>query len=342
VELQRKSLDHSSKTYRRRRIERVGEEKKLGGRMTRMKKYLLGLVVITFVAVLAGVPIAQAVQRGELPQRSAKGEMIEAELLKMRAEIEANGYTYTVGHNPAMQYSLSEIAGFRTDLPLSAIHLRDAVDNVRELSRVESLPATYTGYSSSIKNQGSCGSCWSFAAIGLLEAYILKNDGVEVDLSEQYLLDCNPWDWGCNGGFWPQDMLVDTGAAFESCSPYLGYESSCPSCVTPYQITGWSFVTEDLVVPPTEDIKQAIYTYGAVQVGIYVDRNFQAYTGGVMNRCKSNVRWTNHAVILCGWDDTKGAWLLKNSWGTGWGEDGYMWITYGCNRVGEGANYFFY
>jgi cathepsin L len=50
----------------------------------------------------------------------------------------------------------------------------------------------------------------------------------------------------------------------------------------------------------------------------------------------------NHAVILCGWDDAKGAWLLKNSWGTGWGENGFMWIKYGCNKVGYGACYAIY
>jgi cathepsin L len=66
------------------------------------------------------------------------------------------------------------------------------------------------------------------------------------------------------------------------------------------------------------------------------------YTGGVLNRCKSRVNFTNHAIILCGWDDAKGAWLLKNSWGTGWGENGYMWIPYGCDKVGDGAHYFIY
>ncbi|MCK4764796.1 MAG: hypothetical protein KAW12_21540, partial [Candidatus Aminicenantes bacterium] len=50
----------------------------------------------------------------------------------------------------------------------------------------------------------------------------------------------------------------------------------------------------------------------------------------------------NHAIILCGWDDALGAWLLKNSWGTGWGDNGFMWIQYNCNVVGYGANYIVY
>ena len=92
-------------------------------------------------------------------------------------------------------------------------------------------------------------------------------------------------------------------------------------------------------VPSVDAIKNAIYTYGSVSVGFYVDRYFQAYTGGIFTSCKKKVKNINHAVILCGWDDKTGAWLMKNSWGTGWGEDGFMWIKYGCNNVGYGACY---
>ncbi len=304
-----------------------------------MKKYLLGLVVVIFMAVLVTVP-SQALQKGAMPDRSEKQAKIRAELESMRAEIEANGYTFSVGPNPAMQYSLQELCSFRPDLPLPAMHLREAIDNLPD--RVTSLPSSYTGYYTSIKNQGSCGSCWAFAAVGLLESMILKNDSVEVDLSEQYMLSCNPWEWGCGGGYWPNDMLVDPGAAMESCFPYVATEVPCEPCPTPYQIQSWAFVTEDNVVPPTDLIKQAIYTYGAVQAGVWVDHWFQMYTGGVFNRCKKKVNWTNHAIILCGWDDAKGAWLMKNSWGPGWGENGFMWISYGCNKVGDGANYFIY
>jgi len=305
-----------------------------------MKKYLLGLVMVILVAVFVTVP-SGALQNGEMPDRSERQAKIRAELDSMQAEIEANGYTFSVGPNPAMQHSLEELCNFRPDLPLPAMHLREAVDNLPD--RVTSLPSSYTGYYTSIKDQGRCGSCWAFAAVGLLESMILKNDSIEVDLSEQYMLSCNPWGWGCGGGYWPNDMLVDPGAAMESCFPYVADEVPCKdTCATPYQVQSWVFVTEDNVVPPTDLVKQAIYTYGAVQAGVYVDRWFQMYTEGVFNRCKKNVKWSNHAIILCGWDDDKGAWLMKNSWGPGWGENGFMWISYGCNKVGDGANYFIY
>jgi C1A family cysteine protease len=310
------------------------------------QKWFLGLLAAAVVAVFVVVPSLQAVQQGSVDQYdpALKKQAFKEELENMRAILAAEGHTFTIGPNPAMQYDLEQLCGLRTDLPLPTLHLGDALKNTADLARTEALPSAYTGYATSIKDQGACGSCWAFAAMGLMEAMILKKDGVEVDLSEQQLVSCNPWGWGCNGGLWPNDMLVDPdGAMMESCFPYVASDVPCnDTCPTPYSIQGWDFVTEDWEVPPIENIKQAIYTYGAVQVGVYADRWFQLYTSGVFTRCKRNVGWTNHAVILCGWDDAKGAWLLKNSWTTGWGEDGYMWIKYNCNRVGEGANYFIY
>ncbi len=311
-----------------------------------MKKLFPGLLVLAVLTLFFVMPSLQAVNE-DGPARPIqpveKKAMFKAELEAMRAEIEANGYTFTVGYNPAVQYHLNQLCSLDPTLPLPTMHLREALDKVAELPKPASLPSSFIGYSTSVKDQGSCGSCWCFAAVGTLEAMILKKDGIELDLSEQYMLSCNPWEWGCGGGYWPNDMLVDPGAAMEECFPYVATEVPCKdTCPTPYQIQSWGFVTEDNVVPPTDLIKQAIYTYGAVQAGVFADHFFQYYTGGVFNRCRKKTTWTNHAIILCGWDDAKGAWLMKNSWGTGWGEDGYMWITYGCNRVGDGANYFIY
>jgi C1A family cysteine protease len=302
---------------------------------------MLVLCVVALMVVVFYQPSVQAIDKMPV-EPGEKKVQVQAEIDQMRAEIKANGYTFTVGHNPAMQYDLDQLCSFDHT---KAIPVSHAIRSIEESgkSRTMSLPSAYTGYATSIKDQGQCGSCWAFACVGVLESHILKEDGVEVDLSEQHMLDCNPWDWGCGGGWWPNDMLVDTGSAYESCYPYLAYETPCDSsCPIDYSAQSWSFVTEDNVVPPTDLIKQAIYDYGAVSAGIYVEKYFQGYTSGVLNRCKRRVNFTNHAIILCGWDDAKGAWLLKNSWGTGWGENGYMWIVYECNKVGDGANYFIY
>jgi C1A family cysteine protease len=307
------------------------------------QKWVLGCLVVAVLAVFISLTSLQAVQKGEPTDPVTKRAQIKAELETMRAEIAANGYTFTVGVNPAMQYDLNQLCSLNTNLTLPTLHMTTAPVDLRPLASPAELPDAYTGYATSVKNQGACGSCWAFAAVGLMEHMILKVDGIEVDLSEQHLVSCNPWGWGCNGGFWPNDMLVDPGAMMESCFPYSATDEPCnETCPTPYAIQSWAFVTEDWVVPSVTEIKQAIYTHGSVQVGVYADRWFQRYTSGVFNKCRRRVNYTNHAVILVGWDDAKGAWLMKNSWGTGWGENGYMWIAYDCNRIGEGANYFIY
>jgi hypothetical protein len=308
------------------------------------KKWFLGLLVVAIVALFIAVPVLQAAQRGDLDKDPvAKRAKLEAQIEAMRAEIKANGYTFTVGVNPAMQYDLAQLCSLRVDLPLPTMHMGDALINSEGIAGAEALPASFIGYATSIKDQGSCGSCWAFATIGLMESMILKNVGIEVNLSEQNLVSCNPWDWGCNGGYWANDMLVSPGAVMETCFPYTATDAPCiTTCPYPYNIQSWAFITTDDEVPSTDSIKQAIYTYGAVQTGIYAESYFQAYTGGVLNVCKRRPRYSNHAIMLIGWDDALGAWRLKNSWGTGWGESGYMWIKYGCNLVGYAANYMIY
>ncbi len=308
-----------------------------------MKRFILIILTVSFMIFLMNPNALKATNDQKVVDPETKRALLKAEIEGMRAEIRENGYSFEVGVNPAMQYDLDQLCSLNHDLYLPTMHLKQAVQRPSELGSAAVLPAAFTGIASSVKNQGSCGSCWAFAAIGQMEATIMKHEGSELDLSEQYLVSCNTWGWGCNGGLWANDMLVDPGAMLESCFPYTATDAPCnETCPHPYAMNGWSFVTADYVVPSVDEIKQAIYTYGSVQAGIYVDRWFQAYTGGVLNRCKRRVNYTNHAIILCGWDDAKGAWLLKNSWGTGWGENGYMWVSYGCNLVGEGANYFIY
>ena len=109
----------------------------------------------------------------------------------------------------------------------------------------------------------------------------------------------------------------------------------------PYLIDSWHFVGFPQGVPPTDSIKQAIMTYGPVSVGCAVTQAFGAYNGGVFNENDPQAQ-INHAVALVGWDDSQGengVWFLRNSWGPGWGEDGYMRIEYGVCKVGYAACY---
>jgi len=216
------------------------------------------------------------------------------------------------------------------------------------------LPSSYNwcsqGYCTPVRDQGQCGSCWAFGTVGPLESAILIQDGASLDLAEQYLVSCNTDGWGCDGGWWAHDYhewkysFPETvaGAVYENQFPYTATDAPCGG---PYDhhdpIADWVFVGSENSVPSTDAIKQAIVDHGPVSAAVCVNSAFQAYTGGVFNPtgwCFS----INHAITLVGWDDTLGAWRLRNSWGDDWGEDGYMWIAYGKNYVGYSANYVVY
>jgi len=109
------------------------------------------------------------------------------------------------------------------------------------------------------------------------------------------------------------------------------------TCAYAYRATSWAYCGTSSGVPSTTSIKTGIYNYGSVAAAVYANSTFQAYKSGTYNTCVSSS--PNHAICLVGWDDAKGAWRLKNSWGTSWGESGLMWIKYGCNKVGYAACY---
>jgi putative hemolysin len=198
-----------------------------------------------------------------------------------------------------------------------------------------------------VKNQGQCGSCWAFATVGPLECNIKIKDANEVDLSEQWLVSCNQSGWGCGGGWWAHDYHLystdpcgDAGAVLEEHFPYSATDEPC-GCPYPhdYFLETWAYVPGG-DIPSPDAIKEAILEYGPISVAIAVDQNFRDYESGVFDM--DTATDINHGVVLVGWDDsqgTEGVWFLRNSWGPGWGEDGYMRIEYGCDLVGYGACY---
>jgi hypothetical protein len=90
-------------------------------------------------------------------------------------------------------------------------------------------------------------------------------------------------------------------------------------------------------IPSVTKLKNALCKYGPLAVAVRVTSAFQAYKSGVFNQ--KDPGGVNHGVTLVGWDDSKKAWLIKNSWGPGWGMSGYMWIGYGSNKIGYGAGW---
>ncbi len=217
----------------------------------------------------------------------------------------------------------------------------------------EDLPSAFNwcnlGGCTPARDQGACGSCWAFGTVGPLELNILIREGLPQDLSEQYLVSCNTDSWGCQGGWWAHDYHAwkvppgdeGAGGVAESALPYVGADDACePPHAHLRQIESWDFVADEWAVAPAVDIKRAIYDHGPVGTAICVNSDFLDYGGGVFQGPGCTA--VNHAVVLVGWDDEQGeegVWFLRNSWGAGWGEEGYMRIGYNVSNVGFGANY---
>ncbi len=207
-----------------------------------------------------------------------------------------------------------------------------------------------------IRNQGSCGSCYAFATVGVMESAMLIN-GISADLSEQFLVSCTEGtgyiNHGCDGGR-PDSHIYHVGtlakeqsaagAVFESAMPYTASESTCTAVDHPYRLMSWNTVNPTWGTLPNEDvIKNAIYTKGPIAASICSLSAFNNYSGGIFTTNETcSGSQTNHAIILIGWitDPTYGTvWILRNSWGTWWGDNGYMYIKAGTSSVGWNATY---
>ncbi len=265
----------------------------------------------------------------------------------LRARGQKEGWTFTVTENPATAYTLDQLCG--TKVPADfATSKRPMNTSLGSMTAPTAFDWRTTTGLPPIRNQGGCGSCWAFSTVGALECAIKVYEGQTVDLSEQWLVSCNRNGWGCDGGWLAFDYFMSrpdrcggSGAVMESSFPYLASNGSC-GCPYPheYKIDRWSFIGDGNSVPSVAAMKQAILQYGPISVCVSADAAMQGYGGGVFNSGSSE--GINHAVVLVGWDDAQGpsgVWIMRNSWGTRWGEGGYMRIAYNCSQIGFGAAY---
>lgn len=279
-----------------------------------------------------------------------------ARLEALQQEVRAAGGTYEVGYSTAMEKPIEHLTGLK--IP-PGWNKNDAPSVPMLGASVQTLLASYDWRAlkgvTPIKDQGNCGSCWAFSTVGPLESQILLQGGGTVDLSEQYLLSCNLDNWNCTRGGWfahnyhMNESGQDNngpGAVLASEDPYSGTDAPCSQTYDhPYRISNWAYVGSENGVPSVQAIKQAIYTYGPISATVYVGPKFQAYKSGTFNTNESGT--VNHAIVLVGWQDTPGIgtggyWILRNSWGTTWGQNGYMYIGYGISQVGYAANFIEY
>ena len=188
------------------------------------------------------------------------------------------------------------------------------------------------------KNQGSCGSCWCFAVVSGFESRlkIVNNlPDTNIDLSEGFFISCDFRDFGCSGGSldWASQFVAETGVPDEDCFPYTGKALPCCMSCPDWENRVKKAKTWKTTSYVTEYKLRIMEGPLACWLTPYSD--FLYYKDGVYEPIIGE-KYV-HAVCLCGWDDEKGAWLFKNSWGDGWGEEGYGWIYYGEEEfVGPG------
>jgi C1A family cysteine protease len=240
-----------------------------------------------------------------------------------------------------------QLCGAFTEPPI------DGEERFIELPMTKSLPASFDwrnnngNWVTPVRSQGSCGSCWDFSAIAQIEAWwnITNNlPGSKINLSEQYILSCANVG-GCDGS------NVYRVLQFAQSHPipheqYLTYKADdeypCDSLKTGWEtdavtIPGWGFITlEDASV---NNIKNALLHHPvSVSYDVYTD--FMSYGSGIYEHVSGDYE-AGHAVLIVGWNDDDECWIVKNSWGTNWGENGYFRIKWGQCNMGKHIPYIY-
>ena len=185
-----------------------------------------------------------------------------------------------------------------------------------------------------VKNQGRCGSCWAFSTTGSVEGIIAIKEGKLYNISEQQLVDCSITNNGCSGGTMDNayQYIINNGLCSEKNYSYEGVDDVCRSdnCTSIVNISSYKNLH------PSEKVLKQVVAQQPVSVAIQADlTSFKFYSGGIYNdpNCGDEL---DHGVLVVGYgiDDELNMeyWIVKNSWGKEWGENGYIRILRGSNK----------
>ncbi|XP_074596659.1 crustapain-like [Brevipalpus obovatus] len=268
------------------------------------------------------------------------------EKVKQHNERAKNGQvSYTLGMNKFADLTFEEFSkthfGFKNEgkVPAPRRHVR---------GDVSSLPASVDwrtkGIVTRVKDQGDCGSSWAFSAVASMESGYAQASGHLRELSEQNLVDCaNPeGDLGCNGGLMDNAYKYTITNRIDNATtyPYIGKDGSCKfyKKKANVKLTSYSDVASGDEPRLADAVSERV-----VSVAIEATFELQLYSGGIFSEpCKVPAE-LNHAVTTVGYgtQDGKDFWIIKNSWGEDWGEDGYVRFARGENLCGiaDAASY---
>ncbi|CAL1536018.1 unnamed protein product [Lymnaea stagnalis] len=249
-----------------------------------------------------------AYQRGE--QSFFLGENAYADMTNEEFVKVMNGYRMRTGPGSPIVYA----GGDPKDLP-DTVDWRDK------------------GYVTDIKDQGQCGSCWAFSTTGSLEGQNFKKTGKLTSLSEQNLVDCSQkqGNQGCNGGLMDQAFTyikVNNGIDTETSYPYEAVDDTCRFNAANVGAEDNGFV--DIKSKDERALQDAVANVGPISVAIDASHSsFQLYSGGVYHSLFCSQTRLDHGVLAVGYGNYQGKdyWLVKNSWGTSWGDKGYIMMS---------------
>ncbi|XP_030749400.1 cathepsin L-like proteinase [Sitophilus oryzae] len=255
------------------------------------------------------------------------------------ARFEQGLETYTQGIN---QFADMTDAEFKAMLALQYANKPNFNDNSKfQLPEGASAPDSIDWREKNvvgpIKNQASCGSCWAFALVGSTESALALKTGNVTSLSEQQLIDCTTdINFGCSGGMLEPTFpyIQQNGLESEADYPYQGEDGNCTydSSKVVTKITSYVYFNGS-----EEVLKEAVGTAGPVVVGIDADY-MKYYSNGIFTEsgCPQDSASLDHAVLVIGYGSEDGSdyWIIKNSWGTAWGESGFIRFARGVNQCG--------
>ncbi|PWU82902.1 putative cysteine peptidase [Trypanosoma cruzi] len=283
---------------------------------------------------------------GSAAEEAFRLSVFRANLFLARLHAAANPHA-NFGVTPFSDLTREE---FRSRYQNGAAHFAAAQERARVPVDVEVVGAPAAkdwreeGAVTAVKNQGMCGSCWAFAAIGNIEGQWFLAGNPLTRLSEQMLVSCDNTNSGCGGGspFRAFKWIVDrnNGAVYtEDSYPYhscIGIKLPCKDSNRTVGATISGYVT----IPSDEKrIAAVLAVKGPLSVAVDAS-SWMPYTGGVLTNCVS--KKLDHAVLLVGYNDSAAVpyWIIKNSWTTHWGEGGYIRIAKGSNQclVKEGVS----